>query len=49
MGAYFTTSAGDVDFSRMFLIPSGTALVGAILLALFFHPPATAGPTDGKG
>jgi hypothetical protein len=49
MGAYFTTSSGDVDFSRMFLIPSGTALVGAILLAVFFHPPATAGPTAAKG
>ena len=48
MGAYFTTSSGDVDFSRMFLIPSGTALVGAILLALFFHPPATAAPAEGK-
>ncbi len=49
MGAFFTTSTGDVNFSQMFLIPSGTALVGAILLALFFHPPATAAPADGKG
>jgi hypothetical protein len=50
---YFTSKGTDgvdvVDFSRMFLIPSGTAVVAAVLLFLFFHPPATAAPTDGKG
>jgi len=49
---YFTQTlpSGEkvVDFSSMFLIPSGTAVVGAILLLLFFHPPKTAGPADGK-
>jgi len=50
---YFTSKGTDgvdvVDFSRMFLIPSGTAVVAAVLLFLFFHPPATAAPADGKG
>jgi nucleoside transporter len=45
---YFTSSSGAVDFSRMFLIPAGTALVAAILLCLFFHPPDKAVPEDGK-
>ena len=49
MGALFTTPTGEVDFSRMFLIPSGTALVGAILLAVLFHPPPKAVPEGGKG
>jgi nucleoside transporter len=40
MGNLFADASGNVDFSRMFLIPSGTALVGAILLAVCFHPPA---------
>ena len=50
---YFTSKGAGgveiVDFSKMFLIPSGTAVVAAVLLFLFFHPPATAAPTDGKG
>jgi nucleoside transporter len=49
MGKLFTTSTGEVDFSRMFLIPAGTALVGAIMLALLFHPPSKAVPEEGKG
>lgn len=50
MGKLFTTATGEVDFSRMFLIPSGTALVGAILLALLFHPPKSGeAPENGKG
>ena len=43
---FFTekTAAGGeiVHFSRLFLIPSGAAVVAAILLALLFHPPAKA-------
>jgi nucleoside transporter len=31
--------ATDVDFQRLFLLPSFTALIGALLLALCFHPP----------
>jgi MFS family permease len=49
MGKLFTTSTGEVDFSRMFLIPAGTALVGAILLAVLFHPPEKGTPEDAKG
>lgn len=30
----------DFDFEKLFLFPSGTALFGAILLALCFRPPA---------
>jgi len=46
---YFTSASGTVDFSRMFLIPAGTALVAAILLAFLFHPPEKAAPEEGKG
>jgi hypothetical protein len=49
---YFTTKATDgtevVDFSKMFLIPCGAAVVAAILLFLFFHPPDKAVPEGGK-
>jgi nucleoside transporter len=34
------TFSTTVDYGTLFLFPSGTALVGAILLMLFFHPPA---------
>ncbi len=35
--------AGDaIDFSRLFLVPSGTALWAAMLLFLFFRPPERA-------
>jgi hypothetical protein len=33
-------AGGEKDFRMIFLIPAGTALFAAILLALFFHPPA---------
>jgi len=33
------TVDGVVDYRMVFLFPSGTALVAAILLLLFFHPP----------
>ncbi len=46
---------GDiVDYQKLFLFPSGTALVGALLLLLFFHPPRTSQshldklPSDGE-
>src|SRR5260370_26196391 len=28
-----------IDFSKLFLVPAGIALVAAILLLVFFHPP----------
>jgi nucleoside transporter len=36
------TTAGVVDYRSLFLAPAGTALFAAILLMLFFHPPAKA-------
>ena len=36
-----------VDFSRLFLVPAATALVGAVLLLLFFRPPARNAPSLG--
>lgn len=37
----FTTAEG-IDFRRLFLVPSGTALGAALLLFLFFRPPERA-------
>ncbi len=36
------TKMGVVDFKGLFLVPLATASAAAIVLALFFHPPATA-------
>jgi predicted MFS family arabinose efflux permease len=33
------TVDGQVNYQTLFLLPSGTALVAAVLLLLFFHPP----------
>ncbi len=38
----------QVDFSRLFLAPSATALVAAVLLLLFFHPPKLNVPEGSK-
>ena len=43
------TKAGVTDFKALFLIPLGSAIVGAVALALFFHPPKGAKPAIGKG
>jgi nucleoside transporter len=48
LGTYFTKADGTTDFGRMFLIPSFAALAGAVILALFFHPPEKAIPEKGK-
>jgi sugar phosphate permease len=37
------TTDGVVDYKQLFLVPSGMALAGIVLLALFFRPP-THGP-----
>ncbi len=42
------TSNGVTDFRSLFLVPLGTALVAAIMLALFFHPPAKPRKTQGE-
>ena len=33
------TTQNVVDYQRLFLVPSVTALAAALLLLLFFHPP----------
>jgi MFS family permease len=38
MGETFKTTNG-VDFRSLFLVPFGMAVLAAIILALFFHPP----------
>jgi MFS family permease len=48
LGTYFTKADGAIDFGRMFLIPSFAALAGAVILAVFFHPPEKAIPEKGK-
>ncbi len=37
------TTAGAVDFSRLFLVPSGLGLLAAVVLFVGFHPPKSAG------
>jgi nucleoside transporter len=46
LGTYFTNADGVIDFRTMFIIPSLTAVAGAIILALFFHPPERAVPEE---
>ena len=38
MGETFRTATG-VDFKSLFLVPFGAAVLAAIILAIFFHPP----------
>jgi nucleoside transporter len=43
----FKTPEG-IDYQKLFLVPTGTALVGALLLLAFFHPPRRAeAPMEG--
>ena len=42
LGEVFKSEA-KVQFQKLFLVPSGTALAAAIFLALFFNPPERAG------
>jgi len=41
---YLGNNVFHKDFSQLFLVPSGVALVAAIFLFLFFHPPEKAAP-----
>jgi MFS family permease len=41
MGETFKTATG-VDFRSLFLVPLSAAIFAAVVLALFFHPPAKA-------
>jgi MFS family permease len=36
------------DFEKLFMYPSATALLAALVLALFFRPPAMSSPESGK-
>jgi MFS family permease len=46
LGTYFTYKTPEgtdaINFSQMFLIPAGAALVAAVILAALFHPPEKA-------
>lgn len=39
LGNALKTADGQYNFRLLFLFPAGTALVAAVLLAIFFHPP----------
>ena len=38
-----------VDYHKLFLLPSGLALVAAVVLVLFFKPPTARPGTVGTG
>jgi nucleoside transporter len=42
LGAIFEVGKDTFDFQSIFLVPCGVALVAALFLLLFFHPPAKA-------
>jgi nucleoside transporter len=44
LGEVYKVGEG-VDFQRLFLVPAGVAVVAALLLLVFFHPPTRAEPT----
>jgi nucleoside transporter len=46
LGETFSTGPNQVDFQKLFLVPSGIALASAIALLLFFHPPEKAPVTE---
>ena len=46
----YTTGKGDaavVDYRHLLLYPAGAAVIGAVLLLLFFHPPKKLGESTG--
>ncbi len=48
VGAEAGGTGGAVDYHKLFLVPTGLALAGIVLLALFFKPP-TRGPEEAAG
>lgn len=46
--AHYTVN-GVVDYRSLFLIPTGMALLGAVILAVAFHPPKEVGRQGGGG
>jgi nucleoside transporter len=49
LGKVFEVSKDTVDFHSLFLVPSAVAVVAALILLVFFHPPAKAAlPAEGE-
>jgi nucleoside transporter len=48
LAAMYTDAAGVVDYHKLFLIPTALAILGIVMLALFFRPPS-ARPQDVGG
>jgi MFS family permease len=48
LGEIFRTPSGGVDFQKLFLVPTGTALAAALFLLLFFYPPTKARETTAQ-
>ena len=42
------TTDGVTNFSKLFMIPFGLAIVAAVLLAILFNPPASAPKAEGS-
>ena len=42
LGVVFATGEGNVDFRQLFLVPAAVAVAAALILLVFFHPPAKA-------
>jgi nucleoside transporter len=42
LGKVYEVAPGKVDFQQLFLVPAGVAIVAALVLLVFFHPPETA-------
>jgi nucleoside transporter len=49
LGKVFEVSKDTVDFHSLFLVPSAVAVMAALILLVFFHPPAKAAlPKEGE-
>ena len=47
--AMFTNAEGATDFKTLFLAPAGAALLAAVALAVFFHPPRSSANAAAPG
>jgi MFS family permease len=49
LGTRYQVAENVWDFQHLFLVPAGVAIVAALLLLIFFHPPQAAGvPSQSK-
>jgi nucleoside transporter len=46
LGDRYPTADGAIDFRSLYLVPAAGAVIAAICLLLFFHPPAAGAPND---